>query len=148
MLEVQERPSPSLVAGPHREQVGKMALEWDLSQPIAYLVQRRGMKPGYVEEMALEYRRFMSIVAQNPGREFAISEQADTMWHTHILFSQDYVNMSEALCGAYMHHFPLLNEADREALLPNYRLGTMVEYERLYGIPNPTWWPENGQVCK
>lgn len=124
------------------------ALGWDLSDPIRLLVDRKGMDETHAHEMAHEYRRFLGLIADSPRETFPISEAVDEMWHTHILFTRDYQEMGLELRGTYIGHRPILNEEERVELFPNYHLGTLAAYERLYGEKPPAkWWPTEGAIC-
>ncbi len=131
-----------------RNEAVQIALGWDLSNPIEYLVTRKGMDKQHALRMAEEYRRYMGILANDPNGTYPISDAVDEMWHTHMIFSGDYTRMSNALIGEYMEHEPILVEADRQKLVPQYHHGTLNAYARLYGEePSPAWWPHSGAIC-
>lgn len=123
------------------------AMNWDLSDPINYLVNREKQDPHYIHEMAGEYRKFLGLIASNPHYRFPISDAVDLMWHTHLLFTADYAKMSEAVRGSFIGHKPILTTEEREEVIPAYINGTLKEYERLYGPPSAEWWPTEGAIC-
>ena len=124
------------------------ALNWDLSNPMTFLIQRKGMSPDYVQEMAKEYRRYIGIIAANPHLKFPVSEAVDEMWHTHILFTKDYRHMGDEVCGQYIGHYPVMSQEERISLLPDYVEQTLGQYEALYGEKPPgKWWPNDGAIC-
>ena len=125
----------------------KMALEWDLTQPIRFLTERKGLPDRHVNEMAVEYRRFIGVIAAFPKEMFPVSEAVDEMWHTHILFTSDYRVMGQAVRGEYINHHPILSEEERQKVLPYYTEGTLRRYVQLYGEPSPEWWPVSGAIC-
>lgn len=126
-----------------------LALSWDLSGPIAFLVNRQSKNASHVDLIAREYRRYLGIIAVYPKDRFPVSEEVDEMWHTHILFTRDYRKMSDAIRGEYINHDPILTEPDRLALEPYYHKGTLVRYREIYGEPAPEWlWPRvGGAIC-
>lgn len=129
-------------------QVVESALAWDLSKPIAFLVNRKGMDPSYAAELATEYLRFIGILAENRERDLPVSEAVDEMWHTHILFTEDYRRMGDEVYGGYINHHPVLTETERVALIPRYLEGTLANYQRLYGtVPDEKWWARSGAIC-
>lgn len=66
--------------------------------------------------LAREYLRFMRIKVKHgylePGEGVAPSRMVDQVWHSHILDTQPYAVLQEALlpAGGFMHHNPLLSE--------------------------------------
>ncbi|MDF1826781.1 MAG: hypothetical protein P1U39_00660 [Legionellaceae bacterium] len=38
--------------------------------------------------------------------------EIDHMWHTFILFTQDYVSFGETFFGEYLHHFPSMKDGE------------------------------------
>lgn len=126
-----------------------IALNWDLSMPKAFLVNRQGKNAAHVDLIAKEYSRYLGIIAAYPQDRFPVSEEVDEMWHTHILFTRDYRRMSDAIRGEYINHDPILTEADRLALEPYYHKGTLVRYREIYGEAAPRWlWPlVGGAIC-
>ncbi len=126
-----------------------IALEWDLKSPIRFLIEREGEDPQYVERMAHEYRRFIGIIAAYPKDRFPISETVDKIWHTHILFTRDYMAMSLATRGEYINHDPVLDNDHKMSIEPYYHKGTLVRYRELYGEAAPRfWWPiTKGAIC-
>ncbi len=52
-----------------------------------------------------DYRLFLMCVAAKGG-PLTPSEDVDTMWHAHILHTQDYMQFCDAYFGHYMHHLP------------------------------------------
>lgn len=125
------------------------ALTWDLTKPTRLLVERKGLSPAFVAGMAHEYRRFLGIIAAYPKDRFPISEMVDEMWHAHMLFTRDYTAMSLATRGEYINHDPILDAAQKEAVLPYYHKGTLIRYREIYGVAAPRfWWPvEDGAIC-
>ena len=130
------------------DQVNK-ALAWNLDGPISFLVKRENHKLEVVEQMALEYRRFLGIIAAYPNDRFPISEAVDELWHTHILFTRDYRAMSDEIRGEYINHDPILTLEQKRAVEPYYYKGTLVRYHELYREAAPRyWWPiEEGAIC-
>lgn len=123
------------------------ALSWNLDAPMAYLVQE-GQEKGHVQRMADEYRRFIGLIAANPGVGFPISGMVDPMWHTHLMFNGDYARMCQAVVGRLIEHNPVVSEQDRLKLAPAYQERTLKTYERMYGEkPSTKWWHKNDVVC-
>lgn len=119
---------------------------WDLSE-----VRHRLLKEGVcgeheVDAWIIEYRKFMQLVYENKGA-LAISRKIDEVWHCHILFTKDYHAFSKAVNGEYIHHQPVLSEAVRGSMKPNYD-ALFSAYRQTFGEPNPDIWPSDDQICK
>ncbi len=131
----------------HQDLIGA-AMAVDLTLPVNYLVSREGMDRVEAERTAVEYRRYLAINAMFPGQKFPISTPVDRIWHTHLLFTVPYHDMSTQLFGGYFHHLPTTSENERKALEPQYFEGTLARYEELFGTPSEEYWPkESGAIC-
>ncbi len=121
---------------------------WDLSNVKEFMVKRQGVDPTHVDEVEVEYRRYLGILAAFPEGRFPISEAVDDMWHTHLLFTHDYEQMSKATRGTFIYHEPVKNEEERQSLIPVYLTETLGKYEELYDeIPPKQYWPHSGAIC-
>lgn len=120
--------------------------DWDLSDVKRYLREHKGMDAYYVDQLETEYKRYMSLVVMHHPLSFSISEEVDEMWHTHILFTQDYVKMSRACGFDYLHHIPLILNPEGEEVAEAYRR-TVIFYEKEWGsVPTEFWQPDKW-VC-
>ncbi|STY31323.1 Uncharacterized conserved protein [Legionella wadsworthii] len=46
----------------------------------------------------------------------------DDMWHTFLLFTQDYLNFCMEFFDGYIHHTPIGEEEQKDLLLPDFEL--------------------------
>lgn len=71
-----------------------------------------------IPEAISEYRKFMSLILITGGGLGMISRSVDEVWHTHILFTQDYFNFCERAFGRYVHHQPTTSKhsSDRSSV--------------------------------
>ena len=131
------------------EQGAKVAtlMGWDLSKPVALLMDRKGITPEDACKMESEYRRYQTLNTLYPQQRFPISNAVDEMWHAHLLFTRDYDAMSLATRGSFIHHHPTVNEAERVSLEPAYYNGTLPALEALFGPVDPVMWPASDQIC-
>src|SRR5262249_59088340 len=58
-----------------------------------------------VERMALEYKRYLTLVAMYPLEAIAPDKDVDKFWHAHILDTRKYFEDCERVFGCYLHHF-------------------------------------------
>lgn len=115
---------------------------WDFAGVKKFLHDREGVSHEDLDCLEREYLRYMEIVVENKGMKLPVSPPVDQFWHTHILFSRDYLAFSNALYGDYIHHYPALTEEDRVRLAPNYAV-ILAKYEEKFGRPDERWWPRD-----
>lgn len=121
-------------------------MSWNLSRVRDYLISNEYLKPEDVDARIIEYRRFLCLhlLTRKP---MPISEKVDEVWHTHILFTRDYVQMGEEIFGGYFHHNPTVNSGERKELSNEYEVNTATAYEVMFGKPSKKYWPQNAQIC-
>ena len=59
-----------------------------------------------VEISEKEYRRFLTLKAENPGVRLTPTPLMDLFWHAHILDTMSYAEDCEEILGRFMHHVP------------------------------------------
>lgn len=80
--------------------------ELDLGAIGERIVRTHGWPQARVREAVTRYRQFLqAALTDEPGSEMA-DEDADTVWHFHILDSMKYHNDCQAIFGRYLHHVP------------------------------------------
>lgn len=124
----------------------KKVFTWDLSRVKDYLVNREGLDSEDASDRIIEYRKFICLSLLNKKPK-PISTYIDIVWHTHILFTFDYVKMSEDIFGKYFHHNPTVNDSESGNLSEEYHKNTLTTYKVMFGTPNEKYWPQNSQVC-
>ena len=73
-----------------------------------------------IKEIVDEFKKFVAIVAINyvKGKKIEmVSELIDELWHTFILFTNDYRKFCDTTVGEYIHHDPNVNAEDRNGPL-------------------------------
>ncbi|MFN3665884.1 MAG: hypothetical protein ACK4S0_06985 [Sediminibacterium sp.] len=120
----------------------------DLTMVKERLVKQEGYNSCKVDEMVNEYRKYISMIIsrrhRGEKRGMPICEEVDPVWHTHILFTQDYIRMCKQFAGFYIHHQPM--EVNEE-LISDYHEITLVEYENNFGKRHE-FWGTGKQVCR
>jgi hypothetical protein len=67
-----------------------------------------GWNPGQAQEAQLWYERFLQLCDEQGGQPvYVMHKKADLLWHTHILFTQQYTDYCNQVFGTYLHHTPL-----------------------------------------
>jgi hypothetical protein len=66
----------------------------------------QGWSREYVEQMAIEYKRFLTLSVKYPEETIAPSKDVDKFWHGHILDTMKYVEDCQNVFGYFLHHFP------------------------------------------
>jgi hypothetical protein len=62
------------------------------------------------KEAEAEYVRFLTLKMIHPEASLAPSKLIDTVWHAHILNTEQYHEDCNTLFGKYLHHVPHLEE--------------------------------------
>lgn len=93
-----------------KETTQKTPIEiWDFRFLFLYLKQENIFEEKEITKAIAEYRNFMFAKQQTRDEEGLILSPCpivDTIWHTHILFTEDYQKFCETIIGFYVHHRP------------------------------------------
>ena len=65
-----------------------------------------GISQETVEISEKEYRRFLTLKAENPGVRLTPTPLMDLFWHAHILDTMSYAEDCEEILGRFLHHVP------------------------------------------
>lgn len=105
------------------------------------------MKDGQIREVVDEFKKFIAILVINHEkgtRVEMVSELVDEVWHTFILFTNEYRKFCDTMVGEYIHHEPNVNSAYGIDPLFIYKKNLSAEffyeeYEKYFG-PLPELW--------
>jgi hypothetical protein len=105
------------------------------------------MTDAQIREIVNEFKKFMAIVVMNhktDNRVEMVSELVDEVWHTFILFTNEYKKFCNTLVGEYIHHEPNVDSLyGIDPLFPYKKKQSTEffyeEYERCFG-PLPEIW--------
>src|SRR5687768_7434821 len=64
----------------------------------------------YLDTGIVYLKRYYAIHILDPLNPPAMSKPVDPFWHTHVLYSEDYIGFCNQVFGEYIHHIPLLYE--------------------------------------
>jgi len=70
------------------------------------LEEGQGWSREYVDQMAIEYKRFLTLSVKYPEETIAPSKDVDKFWHGHILDTMKYAEDCQNVFGYFLHHFP------------------------------------------
>src|SRR6267143_1715158 len=121
-----------------REQVIAAIQALDLD-PIKFKLmdheEGQGWSREYVDQMAIEYKRFLTLSVKYPEETIAPSKDVDKFWHGHILDTMKYAEDCQNVFGYFLHHFPYFGMRGEEdaANLAEAGKTTNRLYEREFG---------------
>lgn len=135
------------VSAPLNARRAEIIQKWNLDRVRARVLRDTDLTSEEVEARIREYRNFLTLLASFAGT-FPVSKPIDVVWHTHMLFVEDYEALSKQITDVgRISHVPTLTDEDEAALLPLYQERTLPALARYFGDVNPALWPRNHCVC-
>ena len=100
----------------------------------------QGWPREYVEQMAIAYKRFLTLSVKYPEETIAPSKDVDKFWHGHILDTMKYAEDCQNVFGYFVHHFPYFGMRGEEdaANLAEAGRTTKRLYEQEFGETVPS----------
>lgn len=120
------------------------AMGWDFTAPKQFMIEHGIYTPEEIDQVELEYRRYIMLCMYYPEKQFTMSKKVDDFWHVHILFTEDYSSFCQVVFGRYLHHRPAILDGD-EKIKRLFEENTLPLYELHFGKPDRTFW--DYQVC-
>src|SRR6266568_3449097 len=126
-----------------REQVIAAIQALDLD-PIKFKLmdpeEGQGWSREYVNQMAIEYKRFLTLSVKYSEETIAPSKDVDKFWHGHILDTMKYAEDCQNVYGYFLHHFPYFGMRGEEdaANLAEAGRTTQRLYEQEFGEALPS----------
>src|SRR6266853_697515 len=104
------------------------------------LEEGQGWSREYVDQMAIEYKQFLTLSVKYPEETIAPSKDVDKFWHGHILDTMKYAEDCQNVFGYFLHHFPYFGMRGEEdaANLAEAGRTTQRLYEQEFGKTNPS----------
>jgi hypothetical protein len=121
------------------------ATAWDYTLIKRYAVEKGIYSASEIDRVVDEYCRFLALSVACPSVPIPISEKVDKFWHTHILFTENYSDMSDMLAGGYLHHRPAILDPELH-LKEAFESETLRLYRENFGEPDKTYWDQT--CCK
>ncbi len=108
----------------------------------------QGWSREYVEQMAIAYKRFLTLSVKYPEETIAPSKDVDKFWHGHILDTMKYAEDCQNVFGYFVHHFPYFGMRGEEdaANLAEAGKTTNRLYEEEFGEAMPSR-SSNSSLC-
>lgn len=109
---------------------------------IDKLMQEEGWSRSFAEGAILEYKRFCYL-AKISGHPVSPSETVDTVWHLHLLYTEEYWNnFCPNVMQRTFHHHPSLGGAAESRKHSLWYADTIASYERIFReLPPEKYWP-------
>src|SRR5207245_7132098 len=139
----EERKVNTQLAARSTEQVIAAIQALDLD-PIKFKLmdpeEGQGWSREYVDQMAIEYKRFLTLSVKYPEETIAPSKDVDKFWHGHILDTMKYAEDCQNVFGYFLHHFPYFGMRGEEdaANLAEAGRTTNRLYEQEFGETLPS----------
>ena len=119
--------------------------------PMGLVLARYQEDFDVTEEEALaherELKRFFILIALHPDRPYGMRGVVDDLWHTFLMFTEDYHAFSRRLLGRkrFLHHHPC--STPKGSVYPLTYDGFWYDYEEVFGDPPPAdiWPPPSGE---
>ena len=89
-----------------------------------------------------ELKRYLYLCAQNPGVHWPMVNSIDGLWHTFLLFTQDYHAFCAELGVPFIHHEPFTDGHVPATLADDYNR-FLHEYREHFGEPPTEIWPRS-----
>jgi hypothetical protein len=98
---------PETESGPRRKDFENLDLG-----PIMFKLtdaqHGEGWSSERAERVAIQYRRFLTLIRENPNTTIVPTEAIDEFWHYHVLDTMKYAEDCKEYFGYFVHHFPYL----------------------------------------
>jgi hypothetical protein len=82
------------------------AMAWPVNSLVDRLIDKEGLASHEAEDLAMDMKRFLALVAISPMERLAPPERIDLAWHHFILHTREYSAFCEAIAGKFIHHVP------------------------------------------
>lgn len=82
---------------------------WDLTAVKKHAVKNELYAADEVDAVEVEYKKYLALCIAYPDLPMPTPLKLDDLWHTHILFTQDYAAMCASIGGTFIHHNPFVD---------------------------------------
>jgi hypothetical protein len=89
-----------------------------------------------IEELIWEYRKFLTLVLLSEKQIPMCNKLVDEVWHTHVLFTQDYADFCQGAFGGFIHHEPEDGTVSNSSSVTDF----ISEHRRIFGTMNTLWF--------
>jgi len=116
---------------------------WDMTTVKRYCVQKGFYTADEVDGIEDEYKKFLALTLAYPDTRIPIAGKVDTLWHTHIIFTEDYRKFGDYM-GGYINHRPSILDEGMD-LDGEFKQNSLPLYELHFGTVNRAVW--NKALC-
>lgn len=141
------RHSTTLIT-PRTQSVAEKISQHDMTQVRERILKDGVIPESLVDEAIEEYRKWLYIAAASVGGHAMFSKYVDEVWHTHILFTSDYMALTTDICGQYLHHNPFTdsNRPNKDTIR-QARRRFVHTYNSLFGERPGAIWTLKSSEC-
>jgi hypothetical protein len=86
----------------------------DLGYLEKKLMDRQKWSLDNAKEAVRRYKNFLILLLKYPDQVLAPAPDIDEAWHSHILFTREYIRDCQTIFGDYLHHSPSRNSGPEE----------------------------------
>lgn len=118
------------------------AMAWPVSSLVQRLIDKEGLTACDAEDLAMDMKRYLALVATSPLARLAPPERIDTAWHHFILHTREYSAFCFAVAGKFIHHVP----SSSQWFTPQFGLKaqTLDAARAMFGGLSRNWMAQGG----
>jgi hypothetical protein len=115
--------------------------EYDLWFVIERVEEKGEIAPHLVGQAVREFKKYMALIALGHTEIGMSSHEVDVIWHNFILFTREYSQFCEKVCGRIIHHRP---NTSRRPQLPARSITDFASAYRKFFGDLPSIWQSEG----
>lgn len=131
------------------EEVIARAMSFPMGDVLERYAKEQRLPLDVAEEHERELKRFLALCAIEPTSSYGMRGPIDELWHTFIVFTEQYAAFCDQVVGHFLHHSPNTSSGKAQAGAaqagPSVREGYvrfLEAYKEAYGeIPPAHLWP-------
>jgi hypothetical protein len=94
-----------------------------------------------------EYKKFLVLCKEYPDQRLIPGRDVDSVWHRHILNTQQYMLDCQKYFGYYLHHSPHSRVEAGTKVANDDWLNTLFLYEQMFGSKPTDGWLGEMSIC-
>jgi hypothetical protein len=111
--------------------------DYDLWFVVERVRAKQVLSAQRVDEAVTEFRKYMALIALGHAELGMHSSDVDEIWHNFILFTREYAEFCQRICGHMIHHRP---NTSRRPELPQASVSEFqTAYTTFFGPLAPIW---------
>lgn len=119
------------------------AMEFPLDRVTARYAAKANVSIEAARELERELRRYLALCALQPTKPYGMFGPVDDLWHTFLMFTQEYQQFCETVAGRFIHHVPASGDGENErSTQANSFAEMLADYREVFGEDAPPHiWP-------